>query len=147
MASIFILKPSSLGIISSISSEYLTRLLYNTAFSAAPDAAQHAIPKLAIKLVSLLSFTVVFALQAISPRLGISIQLVLTLFKIAALLLVFVGGVVQLGVKGHAAMPFNFESSRPVAGYALALFAASWCFDGWDNANYLTRELKRGALP
>lgn len=48
----------------------------------------------------------------------------------------------------NTAIPFSFDgSSQAPASYALALFASSWCFDGWDQANYIAKDVAPGKLP
>lgn len=69
------------------------------------------------------------------------------LAQVFALVLVFVGGLVFLGL-GRAASSFTFNgTTNSPAGYALALFSALWTFDGWDQANYVARDCKSGSLP
>lgn len=63
-------------------------------------------------------------------------------------LLVFVGGCVYLGAGRGTASPFTFVgSTQEPAGVALALFSALWSYDGWDQANYVSRDCAPGSLP
>ncbi|ORY79365.1 amino acid permease-domain-containing protein [Leucosporidium creatinivorum] len=141
------LKPGSQAIISIIFGEYLCRLLYHTAFSADPNVAARGVPTIAIKLVGILALFFISVMQAWSSKAGTRAQLVLTVFKVFALLLVFVGGLVFLGL-GRGASSFSFEgSSDKAAGYALALFSALWTFDGWDQCNYVAKDCAPGTLP
>ncbi|KAK4058443.1 hypothetical protein OIO90_000602 [Microbotryomycetes sp. JL221] len=141
------LKPGSQAIISIIFGEYICRLLYHTAFSPDPDDAARDVPAVAIKLTGIVALVAVSAIQAWSAKAGTRAQLVLTVFKVFALVLVIVNGIVFLGL-GRAASTFSFQdtSSAP-ASYALALFSALWTFDGWDQANYVGRDCKPGTLP
>jgi len=94
-----------------------------------------------------LALVLLSAMQAWSSKAGTRAQLVLTIFKVFALVLVFVGGLVFLGL-GRAASSFSFEgSSDKPAGYALALFSALWTFDGWDQCNYVAKDCAPGTLP
>lgn len=71
----------------------------------------------------------------------------MTVFKVLALLLVFIGGIVYL-ITAKPASDFSFSgSSHKPAGYALALFSALWTFDGWDAANYVAKDVAPGVLP
>ncbi|KAK4051809.1 hypothetical protein OIV83_002514 [Microbotryomycetes sp. JL201] len=141
------LKPGSQAIIAIVFGEYICRLLYHTAFTPDPDDAARDVPSLAIKATGIAALTVVSLVQAWSAKAGTRAQLVLTVFKVFALVLVFIGGIVFLAL-GRAASDFSFggTSSEP-AGYALALFSALWTFDGWDQANYVGRDCRQGTLP
>ncbi|GAA5974197.1 hypothetical protein JCM11641_003321 [Rhodosporidiobolus odoratus] len=141
------LKPGGQAIISIISAEYLCRIFWHTAFEPDPRAAARSIPTFAIKLVAILGLLVISAVQAWSTKAGTRAQLVVTVFKILALVLVFIGGLVWLGL-GRIASDFSFSGSTDAAsGYALALFSALWSFDGWDAANFVGRDVTPGALP
>ena len=74
-------------------------------------------------------------LQSLNPR------------KVFAIVLVFIGGLVWLGM-GRAASSFSFAgSSTQATGYALALFSALWTYEGWDQACYVTKDIAPGTLP
>lgn len=102
----------------------LCRLIYHTAFSLDPKEAARGVPDVAIKLTGILALVLVSALQAWSSKAGTRAGIVLTVFKVFAIVLVFIGGLVFLGL-GRAASDFSFAgSSTQPAGYALALFSA-----------------------
>ncbi|KAM0788428.1 hypothetical protein ACM66B_001564 [Microbotryomycetes sp. NB124-2] len=141
------LKPGSQAIIAIVFGEYVCRLLYHTAFTPDPDDAARDVPALAIKAVGIAALLVVSLIQAWSARAGTRAQLVLTVFKVFALVLVFVGGVVYLAL-GRAASYFSFDgTSDAPSAYALAVFSALWAYDGWDQANYVGRDCRQGTLP
>ncbi|GAA6000235.1 hypothetical protein JCM10207_007919 [Rhodosporidiobolus poonsookiae] len=141
------LKPGGQAIIAIVSAEYLCRIFWHTAFEPDPRAAARSIPTFAIKLVAILGLLLIAAVQAWSTKAGTRAQLVVTVFKILALVLVFIGGLVFLGL-GRAASDFSFHgSSSEPSGYALALFSALWTFDGWDAANFVARDVAPGSLP
>lgn len=101
-------------------------MLYHTAFSDDPEKAARGVPDIAIRLTGIVALLAVGALQALSSKAGTRAQLVLTIFKVFALVLVFIGGLVFLGL-GKAASDFSFShSSDQATGYALALFSALW---------------------
>jgi amino acid transporter len=129
------------------SAEYLCRIFWHTAFEPDPRAAARSIPTLAIKGVAILGLLSIAGLQAWSTKAGTRAQLVVTVFKVLALVLVFIGGVVFLAL-GRAASDFSFHgSSSAPSGYALALFSALWSMDGWDAANFVARDVVPGGLP
>ncbi|GAA5855926.1 hypothetical protein JCM8547_000418 [Rhodosporidiobolus lusitaniae] len=141
------LKPGGQAIIAIISAEYLCRIFWHTAFTPDPRVAARSIPTFAIKLVAIAGLLSIAGLQAWSTKAGTRTQLVVTVFKVLALVLVFIGGIVFLAL-GRAASDFSFEgSSSTPSGYALALFSALWTFDGWDAANFVARDVAPGTLP
>ncbi|GAA6028057.1 hypothetical protein JCM8097_001851 [Rhodosporidiobolus ruineniae] len=141
------LKPGGQAIIAIVSAEYLCRIFWHTAFEPDPRAAARSIPTIAIKLVAILGLLSIAGLQAWSTKAGTRAQLVVTVFKVLALVLVFIGGIVFL-ILGRAASDFSFHgSSDSPSGYALALFSALWTFDGFDAANFVARDVAPGTLP
>ncbi|GAA5866191.1 hypothetical protein JCM1840_005106 [Sporobolomyces johnsonii] len=137
------LKPGS----QAIAGEYVCRILWHTAFSSDPRAAARGVPTIAIKAVAIIGLLLISALQAWSTKAGTRAQLVVTVFKVLAIVLVFVGGLVYLGL-GRVASNFSFDgSSKSPTGYALALFSALWTYDGFDQCNYVARDCKPGTLP
>ncbi|GAA5910297.1 hypothetical protein JCM8208_003500 [Rhodotorula glutinis] len=141
------LKPGGQAIISIISAEYLCRIFWHTAFEPDPRAAARGIPTVAIKLVAIACLCTISGVHMWSTKAGTRAQLVVTVFKVLALVLVFVGGLVYIFLS-HPASDFTFAgSSDKPAGYALALFSALWTFDGWDAANFIGRDVVPGSLP
>ncbi|GAA6059737.1 hypothetical protein JCM10212_001945 [Sporobolomyces blumeae] len=140
------LKPGSQAIISIIGAEYICRILWHTAFSSDPRAAARGVPTLAIKGVAIICLVLVSALQAWSTKAGTRAQIVVTAFKVIAIVVIFIGGIVWLGL-GRVASDFAFDGEPSATGLALALFSALWAYDGFDQANYVARDCKPGALP
>lgn len=67
--------------------------------------------------------------------------------QVLAIVLVFIGGLVYLGL-GRVVSDFSFDgSSESPTAYALALFSALWTYDGFDQCNYVARDCKPGTLP
>ncbi|GAA5879546.1 hypothetical protein JCM16303_003247 [Sporobolomyces ruberrimus] len=141
------LKPGSQAIISIIAGEYICRVLWHTAFSDDPQKAARGVPTAAIKGVAIICLLLVSSLQAWSTKAGTRMQVVTTAFKVLAIFVIFVAGIVWLCL-GRIASRFSFEgSTHQPTGYALALFSALWAYDGFDQANYIARECKPGDLP
>ncbi|KAI5479666.1 solute carrier family 7 (L-type amino acid transporter) [Pseudohyphozyma bogoriensis] len=141
------LKPGGQAIIAVILGEFMSRIFYHTAFSSDPSKAAHAVPIAIVKLTGFVALALISGVHCWSAKAGTRTQMVLTIFKVLAIILVFIGGLVYLGL-GKAASDFSFkDSSSYPAGYALALFSALWTFDGWDQANYVSKDCKPGALP
>ena len=68
-----------------------------------------------------------------------------TVTKVISVVAIFAGGLSRVT---QSAIPFTFDnSSKTPASFALALFASSWCYDGWDQANYIAKDVAPGKLP
>ncbi|KAL1849453.1 hypothetical protein Plec18167_006566 [Paecilomyces lecythidis] len=140
---VFVLKPGSAAIISIIFGEYVVR-----AFVGAD--VEHINPWIN-KGVALAGLFVVTFLNCVSTRLGTRIGDLFMFFKFIALVGVTVTGIVVaitgFSSKGTASQEWKttgwFEgTSTDVSGWAVALYAGLWAFDGWDNTNYVTGEFK-----
>lgn len=138
LSSIFILKPSSLAIISIIAAEYASKVF---------STSSHSPPIALVKVIAVMFIGLISAGQIISIKSITTFQVILTVFKVLSLLSLLVGGLVKLGsffsyyslrfsiltillllgLTGHSACKFSFENSSPLpSNYAIALFAASW---------------------
>ncbi|KAJ7755092.1 high affinity methionine permease [Mycena olivaceomarginata] len=87
-------------------------------------------------------------LHGLTPRLGVLVMNVLSIFKIAILLLVVVTGWVVLSGKTHIQDPHaNFRnafagSSQSGNDYATATFKVLFAYSGWSNVNYVLNDVK-----
>jgi APA family basic amino acid/polyamine antiporter len=76
-------------------------------------------------------------------RVGGNAQVVVTAVK-----LLLIAGIIVIGVTSSQGKLENFQSSMPahpggVAGFFVALVAALWAYDGWNNAGMLGSEIER----
>ncbi|KAI0063748.1 high affinity methionine permease [Artomyces pyxidatus] len=87
-------------------------------------------------------------LHGLTPRLGIYLMNILSLFKIVILLFIVVTGWVVLSGKTRIKDPHaNFRdafagSSRSSNDYATAMFKVLYAYEGWNNVNYVLNEVK-----
>ncbi|KAF3931576.1 hypothetical protein ABW19_dt0209227 [Dactylella cylindrospora] len=144
---IVVMKPGSAAIISIIAGEYLTSVLWG---SLAED--HDPPPQIAVKAVALLSMWLITLLNCLSTKVGTRMGDVFLLIKLISLIAITVIGIV-VAATGFSLKPggpskewkegnwFKGSSSDPGA-YAVALYAGLWAFDGWDNVNYITGEMK-----
>ncbi|KAI5854994.1 amino acid permease-domain-containing protein [Tricharina praecox] len=157
---VIVLKPGSAAIIAIISGEYINRVLLGS-FSADSNAE---LPSMwANKLTAVLCFLLVTALNIISTRLTTRLSDGMMFLKVGTLLAITVIGIVvaATGINGDGKgantewKDHGWFESRPggvgerqddmVGGlgeYAIALYAGLWAFDGWDNVNYVTGEMR-----
>ena len=104
-----------------------------------------------MKLMASLALFLVLAIHSFHPWIGPRLQMALTVLKVSPLLSIFVFAIVQ-GCRGY--MPEELRdafsslghlmrgSTRDLGGYALALYIGLWAYDGWDQAIFVTGEMK-----
>ncbi|OAX80137.1 hypothetical protein ACJ72_05535 [Emergomyces africanus] len=142
-SAVFVLKPGAAAITSIIFGEYVVRAIVG--------ADVEMVNPWVNKGVAILGLIVVTGLNCISTRLGTRIGDMFMFFKFLALLGVTVIGIVVaatgLSYKGEPDQRWRTTSwfegtSTEISSWAVALYAGLWAFDGWDNTNYVTGELK-----
>nr|XP_046269152.1 b(0,+)-type amino acid transporter 1-like isoform X3 [Scatophagus argus] len=100
-------------------------------------------PQLAVKLVAAAAIIVMTAVNCMSVRLAILIQMVSMVVKVLTLAVIALGGVVMLFLRHTENFDYSFEGTNVgVSSTGLAFYHCLWCFDGWNTLNYLTEELK-----
>lgn len=135
---VLVLKPGSAAIIAIIMGEYLVR-----AFIGAE--AEYISPWFS-KGVALVGLIIVTFLNCVSTRLGTRVNDLLMFLKFVALIGVTVIGIVVaftgFSYKGDANQDWKggwFDNTTSdMTGWALALYAGLWAFDGWDNVSIST---------
>ncbi|OZJ06415.1 hypothetical protein BZG36_00542 [Bifiguratus adelaidae] len=156
---IMALKPGSVAIIAVIFGEYLSRIVYHAYFFDTPDndpstspsvthPADDIIPGWLPKLLACACVITVSLINGISVKWGTRVQDVFTALKIVALLVIVATGIVVLARDGQS-VGDNFDGNwfdgyQDVAfsEYALALYSGLWAYDGWNNLNYVSGEMK-----
>lgn len=98
--------------------------------------------------VGILCITLITVLNGVSTRLAVKIHDYLTVIKVLVLSLISLMGVlVAMGIYTGCPKADNWGGgftgiSTNGASYASALFRIFWAYDGWNNLNYATGELK-----
>ncbi|KAL4989034.1 amidase signature domain-containing protein [Aspergillus falconensis] len=139
---VLVLKPGSAAIISIIFGEYVVRAILG--------AEVEQISPWINKGVAFGGLLVVTCLNCLSTRLAARIGDLFMIFKFVALIAVAIIGIIVaatgLSAKGQANQEWKiswFEGTNmDISGWAMALYAGLWAFDGWDNTNYVTGEFK-----
>jgi amino acid transporter len=141
-AAICVLKPSSSAIIAIILGEYVFRAVYGG------DADEN---QWVIKGVSLVALTVVTGLNLASTRLAARVGDTFMFIKFIVLLSIAIIGLVAAvtGFSNDGKPNKEFKekgwfdgTSHAPEQWAIALYSALWAFDGWENVNYVTGELR-----
>jgi APA family basic amino acid/polyamine antiporter len=84
------------------------------------------------------------AFNYIGVTFGKSVQNVLTVTKIATIIVIIIFGL-AVGMKNPIDLnmaPAGMDFSQIMIGFGIALIAISWAFDGWNNINYVAGEIK-----
>merc|ERR1719376_18639 len=131
---ILLLKPAMLAIICLSFSKYLVE-----AFS---DDCEP--PELAIQLLGVLTIVLITFINSYSVTMATKVQNVFTAAKLFAIAIIVVGGIYKLSQGNTQYLSQGFKGSTNKFGdVATAFYSGLWAYDGWNNLNYVTEELKR----
>ncbi|XP_061929348.1 b(0,+)-type amino acid transporter 1 isoform X1 [Apis cerana] len=134
--STLVLKPSQMAIICLSFAQYAVE-----AFAADCDP-----PEEVVKIVALLAIILILLVNCYSVNLATGVQNAFTAAKLIAILVVIAGGSYKLiqGNTQHLKGAFDtFDGSTVNIGrLATAFYTGLWAYDGWNNLNYVTEEIK-----
>ncbi|XP_059156072.1 b(0,+)-type amino acid transporter 1-like [Physella acuta] len=131
--SVFVLKPCLFAVISLSFGIYAVEPFYH---GCEP-------PMALIKLLSVICICLVAAVNCYSVALATRVQNFFTLAKLMAVGVIVLGGFVMIFRGSTEYINEGFEdTSRDVSSIALAFYDGLWAYDGWNNLNYATEELK-----
>ncbi|XP_071378758.1 b(0,+)-type amino acid transporter 1-like [Centroberyx affinis] len=113
-------------------------------YAVAPFYSDCTPPVQAVKCVAAAAIIVLATVNCLNVRFAMSVQVFFTVTKVLALVAIVIGGVVML-IRGHTD---NFEDSFEntnlgISPIGIAFYQGLWSYDGWNNLNYVTEELKR----
>uniref|UniRef100_G3PGX1 b(0,+)-type amino acid transporter 1 n=2 Tax=Gasterosteus aculeatus TaxID=69293 RepID=G3PGX1_GASAC len=133
-SSVLFVRPAGVAGISLSFAQYVVAPFY-------PDCAA---PALLVKCVAAVSIVVLAAVNCLNVRFAMSIQVFFMVVKVLALAVIIVGGLVML-VRGHTEnFQDSFENTNlAISPIGIAFYQGLWSYDGWNNLNYVTEELKR----
>ncbi|KAI4483272.1 hypothetical protein M0804_008327 [Polistes exclamans] len=134
--STLVLKPSQMAIICLSFAQYVVE-----AFVADCDP-----PDEVVKLVALLAIVLILLVNCYSVNLATGVQNAFTAAKLIAILVVIVGGAYKL-IQGNTqhlkgALDTMDGSNINFGRLATAFYTGLWAYDGWNNLNYVTEEIK-----
>ncbi|KAM3594683.1 uncharacterized protein V6R79_012209 [Siganus canaliculatus] len=101
-------------------------------------------PVVLVKCVAAAAIIALAIVNCLNVRLSMSVQVFFMVAKVVALAVIIVGGVVML-IQGRTE---NFDNSFEntnlgINPIGIAFYQGLWSYDGWNNLNYVTEELKR----
>uniref|UniRef100_A0A2C9K4Z7 b(0,+)-type amino acid transporter 1 n=1 Tax=Biomphalaria glabrata TaxID=6526 RepID=A0A2C9K4Z7_BIOGL len=131
--SIFVLKPCLFAVISLSFGIYAVEPFYHGC----------EVPMSLVKLISVHCICLVAAVNCHSVTLATKVQNFFTMAKLLAIAVIVMGGFIMI-FKGHTEyINEGFEdTSKNPSSIALAFYDGLWAYDGWNNLNYATEELK-----
>uniref|UniRef100_A0A8C6Z9D3 b(0,+)-type amino acid transporter 1 n=1 Tax=Nothoprocta perdicaria TaxID=30464 RepID=A0A8C6Z9D3_NOTPE len=133
-SSVILVRPGSLAAVCLSFAEYAVAPFY-------PGCAS---PQIVIKCTAAACILLLTIINCLNVKLVTSIMNIFTAAKLLALLVIAVGGLVLLA-KGHTQ---NFQNgfqntTAGIAPIGVAFYQGLWSYDGWNNLNYVTEELKK----
>lgn len=134
-SSVMFVRPAGVAGIALSFAEYAVAPFYTEC--AAP-------PVLVVKCVAAVVILALATVNCLDVRFAMSVQVFFLVAKVLALVVIVIGGVTML-VQGHV---HNFEDSFVntnvgISPIGIAFYQGLWSYDGWNNLNYVTEELKR----
>ncbi|XP_015586057.1 b(0,+)-type amino acid transporter 1 isoform X2 [Cephus cinctus] len=96
------------------------------------------------KLISILALGSITYINLTSVKLYVRVQNIFTICKVAACILIIVGGVWWLGTGRTELLKDTFKgTTASPRNIALAFYSGLWAYDGWTSATIVTEEVKR----
>ncbi|MBW4698969.1 MAG: amino acid permease [Aphanocapsa lilacina HA4352-LM1] len=134
----FVMKTGSQAIISIVFASYLGSVLFGLDPRGSGVDGDWRIKAIAVATILLLT-----AVNCLGVRQGAVVQVVFTALKLLALAGIIAMGLVALlqGGSAHFADPFAGSIAAPSA-FGLAMITCLWAYDGWNNLNYVSEELR-----
>ncbi|XP_012881612.1 PREDICTED: B(0,+)-type amino acid transporter 1 [Dipodomys ordii] len=131
--SLMVTKPTSFAIICLSFSEYVCAAFYS---GCQP-------PNVVVKCLAAAAIWLITTVNALSVRLGSYVQNIFTAAKLVIVAIIIISGIVLLA-QGNTK---NFENSfsgtqTSVGAISLAFYNGLWAYDGWNQLNYITEELR-----
>ncbi|XP_046755420.1 B(0,+)-type amino acid transporter 1 isoform X1 [Gallus gallus] len=132
-ASLLVIKPSSFAIICLSFAEYASAPFY-------PGCDP---PPVVIKCLAAAAIVVITVVNSLSVKLGSYLQNLLTAAKMVVVAIIAVTGIVLLAQGKTQNFQDSFKDSKiSVSSIGLAFYNGLWAYDGWNQLNYITEELK-----
>ncbi|CAI9735029.1 (0,+)-type amino acid transporter 1-like isoform X1 [Octopus vulgaris] len=131
--SVLVLRPAGLAVICLAFAEYVASPVFD---ACGP-------PIVFVKCLAAAAIILITAINCYSTDFAASIQVVFTVAKITALIIIIIGGFIMMGKGEFYDLPEGFTGSETSgSAIALAFYDGLWAYDGWNNLNYAIEELK-----
>uniref|UniRef100_A0A3P8RVM1 b(0,+)-type amino acid transporter 1 n=1 Tax=Amphiprion percula TaxID=161767 RepID=A0A3P8RVM1_AMPPE len=130
---VMVLKPSSFAIITLSFAEY----------ASTPFYAGCTPPPLVTKCLSAAAIFLIVGINCLSVKLASYVQNFFTAAKLVIILVIVGAGIVLLAQGNTENFSNSFDGASPSFGaIGLAFYNGLWAYDGWNQLNFITEELK-----
>ncbi|EHH29887.1 B(0,+)-type amino acid transporter 1 [Macaca thibetana thibetana] len=131
--SLMVMKPSSFAIICLSFSEYVCTPFY---VGCKP-------PVIVVKCLAAAAILFITTVNSLSVRLGSYVQNIFTAAKLVIVAIIIISGLVLLAQGNTKNFDNSFEGAQlSVGAISLAFYNGLWAYDGWNQLNYITEELR-----
>ncbi|XP_003416376.1 B(0,+)-type amino acid transporter 1 [Loxodonta africana] len=131
--SLIVIKPTSFAIICLSFSEYVSAPFY-------PGCEP---PQVVVKCLAAAAILLITTVNALSVRLGSYVQNFFTAAKLVIVAIIIISGLVLLAQGNTKNFENSFEGTKiSVGAISLAFYNGLWAYDGWNQLNYITEELR-----
>ncbi|KAL2094052.1 hypothetical protein ACEWY4_011364 [Coilia grayii] len=101
-------------------------------------------PDNVVKCVAAAGIVLLAVVNCLNVRSSMNIMVFFMAAKVLSLAIIVIGGVVQLVNGNTVNLENSFKGTNVnVSSIGLAFFQCLWSYDGWNNLNYVTEELKK----
>ena len=133
-SSVFFVRPAGVAGIALSFAQYVVAPFYS---GCAP-------PVVLVKCVAAVAIIALAIVNCMNVRFSMSVQVFFMVAKVAALAVIIIGGVVMLIRGNTGSFEDSFENTNVgINPIGIAFYQGLWSYDGWNNLNYVTEELKR----
>uniref|UniRef100_A0A3P8VX95 b(0,+)-type amino acid transporter 1 n=1 Tax=Cynoglossus semilaevis TaxID=244447 RepID=A0A3P8VX95_CYNSE len=130
---VIVLKPSALAIITLSLAEYAIAPFY-------PGCTP---PVVVTKCLAAVAIIIVVSVNSLSVKLANYVQNFFTAAKLLIIVIIIVAGIVLLAQGNTENFTNAFKGPQPSFGsVGLAFYYGFWAYDGWNQLNFITEELK-----
>ncbi|XP_030622258.1 b(0,+)-type amino acid transporter 1 [Chanos chanos] len=130
---VIVLKPSSFAIIALSCAEYTTAPFY-------PGCTP---PPVTVKCLAAVAILLIVLVNCLSVKLASYVQNFFTAAKLLIIIIIVVAGIVLLAQGNTQNLKDTFKgASTSFGSIGLAFYNGLWAYDGWNQLNFITEELK-----
>ncbi|XP_008488973.2 b(0,+)-type amino acid transporter 1 [Calypte anna] len=113
-------------------------------YAVAPFYPGCSAPQVAVKCTAAACILILAVINCLNVRLATSVMNIFTAAKLLVLLVIVVAGLVLLAKGQTQSFQNAFQNTTTSIGtVGVAFYQGLWSFDGWNNLNYVTEELKK----
>lgn len=135
--SVIVLKPSQVAIICLAFGAYVIEPFF-------PGCGDRGDLQPVVKLLAALAIGIILFVNCASVKWASRMQIVFTVCKMLAIVMLIITGLVRLGQGFTQSFENSFENTESKVGIVgFAFYNGLWAYDGWNNLNYVTEELKK----